>query len=117
MNTTAQTCVRARLVWIDAKNKDEELDHQMLVDLVVDPETGMCVGGQPSFGVYGSPARDFSFPFVLRANGIVDYGANADDAERFDTLNIRARRIEQGEVVTYTGTDGEVSYRIAKVGI
>lgn len=95
--------VRVRMVPTPQPGEEVDLDNQISVDLPVDSETDLVVGAIPAFGLYGSPARDELYPFLLRHDGRIGYGSCADAIERYDRLNVRHRPIRVGEIVTYQG--------------
>lgn len=106
---------RVRLVPLTSEDKDEEIDNQIMVDLVIDPEMNRALGSQPCFGIYGSPVRDECYPFLLLKNGDMDYGSNCDARFRFEKLNIRDRPIRIGEVVTYANDSEEWCCKIVSI--
>lgn len=106
---------RVRLVPVVSEDKDDEIDNQILIDLVIDPEANRALGSQPCFGIYGSPVRDDCYPFLLLKNGDVDFGSNCDASVRFERLNLRDRPIRIGEVVTYASDSEEWCCKIVSI--
>ena len=115
MSSVTKSFVRARLNWVGAEDKNDILDHQITVDIIIDQQSRMPVGQVPLFGLYGSPVRPANYPFVLHNDGTVDFGDCAEVQERLQKFNIRQRRIEIGELATYDGDEGEAAYRIVAV--
>ena len=108
--------VRVRLLWTEAKTKDDKLDNQITVDLAINRMTRLPVGKHPVFGIYGSPLRAEVYPFILQVDGTLDYGGNAGTgSDRFDSLNLLDRKVAIGELCTYESTQEEVCYRVESV--
>src|ERR1051326_404600 len=60
-------------------------------------------------GIYGDyAASDDRYPFVLLADGRIDFGAElAGRPDRFFQTNFRCKRMEQGELFSVIGRDPE----------
>lgn len=115
INRTRYKTVRVHLEYVDAENRDEAISSQILLDMTVESESLLPDPRLPNFGVYGSPIGDECYPFVLRNDGKMDFGSNAETQDRFHHLNITKRRIEVGQMVTYTDDEGEFTYRVKDV--
>ena len=107
--------VRVRLVWADAADGAERLGDQLLLDVIIDSETRLVSEKHPFFGVYGPPLGDDALPFVMRADGSLDFGAMSDPGDRMDWLNLREKPVRIGEYATYGTKDESWTCRIVQV--
>lgn len=90
-------------------------EQQIILDLKVD-ETGKTAGPLPAFGRVGNFTNVGGlYPFTLMADGRMDYGAHASDAERQDNLSVRSVKIAVGEEAIYKDASGESPYVIKSV--
>lgn len=97
-------------------DEDEGNARQLIVDLVLDSETGASSGPFPAFGRIGDFRKNETLvPFTLMMDGRLDLGAHASDAARQDKLAIRSAKLATGESVALTGADGDTSYLVVSV--
>lgn len=89
--------VRVRL---KGANPYLEGEAHMTIDLLVD-EQDVAVRKLPFFGVFGPVVADGTSPFVLRNDGVADFGYSAEDDERLAVCNIKDRPIRTGEYITF----------------
>jgi len=103
--------VRGILRLVDRLGEHDAIDNQIMIDVRIDQDTNKIAPNYPIFGLYGSPERDDAYPFILKKDGVVDYGKWADWAEcsgqRQEHINVRDKCFTPGEVVTYFDSDGE----------
>jgi hypothetical protein len=109
--------VRARWVATELAEDLDPLDHQVTIDLLVDADTQMAVGKQFCMGLYGSPVRDYLYPFILKSDATVDYGQWCSEAgeDRLQKFNALSRPIRIGEFATYEDRDSDWVMKLVQV--
>jgi hypothetical protein len=111
----AKKHVRARLVSVEASDEAENLEDQLMLDVIIDSESRLILGTHPIFGVYGPPRGGETFPFIMRMDGSLDFGAWAEPEDRFEQTNLRERPIRVGEYATYEARGDEWICRVVEV--
>lgn len=93
-------------------------ERPIFIDAVLNESDEIC-GGQALFGTWGKFTVDEEFyPFVLRGDGIIDYGAALDSAaDRFFDFDIRNGKITINRILSYKSKDRSivVSYLIDEI--
>ncbi len=102
-------------VRILARWEDDPLESPITLDAILDPATRRIVGRWKLFGCAGLGTSRVR-PFVLEADGRMDFGEGRADEDRYWRADIRARDITLGatfEVIWCGGERGR--YRIEKI--
>jgi hypothetical protein len=110
--------VRARWISTELAEELDPLDHQVTIDLMIDRDTEMAVGKQFCMGLYGSPVRDYLYPFILKRDGTVDYGqwcSEAGQEDRLQNFNALSRPIRIGEIATFRDSDCDWVMRLVQI--
>ena len=91
-------------------------DRQIILDLKLDTDTGMCTGPLPAFGRVGDFQKpETLYPFTLMRDGRMDFGSYATEEQRQDMFEIRTVRLAAGEEVAYRTGDQSQTYIIKTV--
>jgi hypothetical protein len=100
---------KGELVRVVLFPQDKNADRQIILDLKLNPETGVSDGPFPAWGRVGDFKKNETlFPFTLMMDGRMDTGAYATDAQRQVFLDIRKAKLEKGgEVVRRDGDKSE----------
>jgi hypothetical protein len=97
-------------------SEEEGNARQLVLDLVMDPETKVSTGPFPAFGRAGDFRKpETLIPFTLMMDGRLDTGAYASDAQRQDVLAIRTATLAEGTLVERSGADGVDVFEIVNV--
>lgn len=90
-----------------------DANNNMTIDLVVDSKN-VARGGMPFCGWWGRLKSSEVWPFVLLADGRVDFGSDedTDPSDRFGHLNLHGRSLETGAYVTYKDEEQEILFRV-----
>ncbi len=107
---------RNELVRIVLLPQDKNADRQFVLDLKLNPETGISDGPFPAWGRVGDYKKNETlFPFTLMMDGRLDYGAYATDAQRQAVLDIRKAKLVQGGEIALRNGDKTETFVIASV--
>lgn len=109
------TMKRVCLEPTDTKKYDS--DYNIVVDLFLDRE-GKPSPKMPALGCMGPISKSDGeiYPFIIRSNGDIDFGAGYGQGEREFHLNLRGdgRSVMLGEFFTYNENGDEIVYRVTK---
>lgn len=112
---TKQEVRRIELVPADV-DEAAQAAGKLILDLVIDVETGRSNGPFPAFGREGDYRQPATLlPFTLMADGRLDYGAYAAAYERADVLTIRPVRLAVDADVVCSRAGGDTLYRVLSI--
>lgn len=103
----------ARVLLIGSRT-DRCLD-PLTLDVYLD-ETRCISQKFPTTGWWGKlrPGDDL-LPFVFFPKGKLDFGSGFDEEDRFAEINIQNKRLDVGEYVTMTDSEGEHCFAVKQV--
>ena len=92
---------------------DEDPSEGMFIDLVL--SGAQVKRGVDYFGVWYDKSENTRCPFVLGADGQLDYGAGYEDEDQYYGTNLLEAAFSEGATVTCRYEDEDIEYRIAKI--
>ncbi|MBN8817845.1 MAG: hypothetical protein J0I80_03860 [Sphingomonas sp.] len=106
-----------RLVIVpEGGDSDSAAAHQIMLDLLLDTETGASNGPFPAFGRIGDFRRpETLYPFTLMMDGRVDLGAHANDAQRQHRLEVRDTQLREGTCIALDNGETRTPFVIQSV--
>lgn len=100
------------LMFVKGVSEDSAPDSQIVIDMVLDSETGASKGPFPAFGRMGNWQKpDTLYPFALMMDDRVDFGTLASDEQNKNVLELRKANLAVGTEVPY----GSQTYVIQSV--
>lgn len=100
----------------EGADADSVASRQIMLDLLLDTETGATNGPFPAFGRIGDFRRpETLYPFTLMMDGRVDLGAHANDAQRQQRLEVRDAQLKEGTCVALDNGETRTRFVIQSV--
>ena len=100
------------LMFEKGASEDNAADTQIVIDMVLNPETGASKGPFPAFGRLGNWQKpETLYPFAMMMDGRIDYGTLASDEQNGKILELRPASLKDGVEVAY----GSQTYVIQSV--
>jgi hypothetical protein len=105
-----------KLVRVVLFPQDKNADRQIILDLKLNPDTGVSDGPFPAWGRVGDFKKNETLiPFTLMMDGRMDTGVYAGDAKRQAFLDIRKAKLEVGAKIALRDGDKSEDFVIETI--